>query len=115
MATSDGIDILGKRVEEFRRIKIVGCLDKLCLLLLVAHHFRESSKHLAHSSHLTGDIHIPHLIAIARLGTTLIRCAVSFQISTIMQAIPYPQSHVLGYQESLGYRLGIIKVSGDVD
>lgn len=110
MTCADVVDVLGERVKELRSVEAVGSLDELCLVLWIAHHLGETSQRLAHATYLTGDIHIPHFIAVAWFGTAFILCAISLHISAIVHTVPSPKSHVLGYQESLFGNLLVIKL-----
>ena len=114
MASADVIDVLAQRIIELRRIETVGCLEELCLLIRIGNHLRKTGERFAHSSHLTGDIHVPHLVAVARLGSALILGAVLLYVSAVVHAVPYPESHILGDEECLIADFLIIKVGSDV-
>ena len=85
------------------------------LLRLVGNHLRQAGERLLHASHLTGDVHVPHLIAVARLGAALSLCAVGLHVGAVMQSVPHPEAHVLGNDERLGGELLVVHEVGDVD
>ena len=114
MAGADIIDVLAQRIIELRRIETVGCLEELRLLIRIGNHLRKTGERFTHTSHLTGDIHVPHLIAVARLGSALILGTVLLHISAVVHAVPYPESHILGDEECLVADFLIIKVGSDV-
>ena len=114
MAGADVIDVLAQRIIELRRIETVGSLEELCLFIRIGNHLGKSGERFAHTSHLTGDVHVPHLVAVARLGSALILGAVLLYVSAVVHAVPYPESHILGDEESLIADFLIIKVGCDV-
>ena len=85
------------------------------LFLVCSRHFRQACQRLCHAAHLSGDVHIPHLIAVAGTLTTLILSAITFDVGAIVQAVPYPQSHVLGYEQRLVGCFFVVNIGGDVD
>ena len=114
MAGTDVVDVLAQRIIELRCIETVGCLEELCLLIRIGNHLRKTGERFAHTSHLTGDVHVPHLVAVAWLGSALILSAVLLYVSAVVHAVPYPESHILGNKECLVADFLIIKVGGDV-
>ena len=114
MAGTDIIDVLTQRIIELRCVETVGCLEEFCLFVRIGNHLRKTGERFAHTSHLTGDIHVPHLVAVARLGSALILGAVLFHVSAVVHAVPYPESHILGDEECLIADFLIIKVGCDV-
>ena len=114
MASADIIDVLTQRIIELRCVETVGCFEELCLFIRIGNHLRKTGERFAHSSHLTGDIHIPHLVAVARLGSALILGAVLLYVSAVVHAVPYPESHILGDEECLIADFLIIKVGCNV-
>ena len=114
MAGADIVDVLAQRIIELRCIETVGCLEELRLLIRIGNHLRKTRERFAHTSHLTGDIHVPHLVAVARLGSALILGAVLLHVSAVVHAVPYPESHILGDEECLVADFLIVKVGGDV-
>ena len=114
MAGADIIDVLAQRIIELRCVETVGCLEKFCLFIRIGNHLRKTGERFAHTSHLTGDVHVPHLVAVARLGSALILGSVLFHVSAIVHAVPYPESHILGDEECLVADFLIIKVGCDV-
>ena len=114
MAGTDIIDVLAQRIIELRCVETVGCLEELCLFIRIGNHLRKTGERFAHTSHLTGDVHVPHLVAVARLGSALILGAVLLYVSAVVHAVPYPESHILSDEESLVADFLIIKVGGDV-
>ena len=114
MAGTDIIDVLTQRIIELRCVETVGCLEKFCLFIRIGNHLRKTGERFAHTSHLTGDVHVPHLVAVARLGSALILGAVLLYISAVVHAVPYPKSHILGDEESLIADFLIIKIGCDV-
>ena len=114
MAGTDVVDVLAQRIVELRRIETVGRLKELRLLIRIGNHLRKTGERFAHTSHLTGDIHVPHLVTVAWLGSAFILGAVLLHVSAVVHAVPYPESHILGNEESLVADFLIIKVGGDV-
>ena len=114
MAGTDVIDVLAQRIIELRRIETVGCLEELCLFIRIGNHLRKTGERFAHTSHLTGYVHVPHLVAVARLGSALILGTVLLYVSAVVHAVPYPESHILGDEECLVADFLIIKVGCDV-
>ena len=115
MTRADGIDILSQGVKEGWTIEIVGSLQKMGLLFSIASHLGETRQRLCHTSHLASDVHVPHLIAIARTSTTLCLRSFAFDVSTIVQTVPHPQSHILGNEQGLGGSGFVIDIGGNVD
>ena len=114
MAGADIIDVLTQRIIELRCVETVGCLEEFCLFIRIGNHLRKTGERFAHTSHLTGDVHVPHLVAVARLGSALILGTVLFHVSAIVHAVPYPESHILGDEECLIADFLIIKVGCNV-
>ena len=114
MAGADVIDVLAQRIIELRRIETVGCLEELCLFIRIGNHLGKSGERFAHTSHLTGDVHVPHLVAVTRLGSAFILGAVLLYVSAVVHTVPYPESHILGDEECLVADFLIIKVGSDV-
>ena len=114
MAGTDIIDVLTQRIIELRRIETVGCLEELCLFIRIGNHLRKTGERFAHTSHLTGYVHVPHLVAVARLGSALILGTVLLYVSAVVHTVPYPESHILGDEECLVADFLIIKVGCDV-
>ena len=114
MAGTDVVDVLAQRIVELRCIETVGCLEELCLFIRIGNHLRKTGERFTHTSHLTGDVHVPHLIAVARLSSALILGAVLLHVSAVVHTVPYPESHILGDEECLIADFLIIKVGGDV-
>ena len=114
MAGTDIIDVFTQRIIELRCVETVGCLEEFCLFIRIGNHLRKTGERFAHTSHLTGDVHVPHLVAVTRLGSALILGAVLFHVSAVVHAVPYPESHILGDEESLIADFLIIKVGCDV-
>ena len=115
MTRADGVDILSQGVKEGWTIEIVGSLQKMGLLFSIASHLGETRQRLCHTSHLASDVHVPHLIAIARTSTTLCLRSFAFDVSTIVQTVPHPQSHILGNEQGLGGSGFVIDIGGNVD
>ena len=114
MTGTDVIDVLAQRIIELRCVETVGCLEELCLFIRIGNHLRKTGERFTHTSHLTGDVHVPHLVAVARRGSALILGAVLLYVSAVVHAVPYPESHILGDEESLIADFLIIKVGCDV-
>ena len=114
MAGADVIDVLAQRIIELRRVETVGCLEELCLFIRIGNHLRKTGERFTHTSHLTGDVHVPHLVAVARLGSALILGAVLLYVSAVVHTVPYPESHILGNKECLIADFLIVKVGDDV-
>ena len=115
MAGTDVVHVDRQWLVELGSIETVACLDELRLVILVRYHLGEASQRLTDASHLSGDVHVPHLIAVARLAATLVLCAVLLHISAVVHTVPHPESHVLGYLESLVANLLVVEVGSDVD
>ena len=115
MTGADVVDVPAQRVEELRRIKAVGCLEELRLLIRIGNHLGKSGERFAHSSHLSGYVHVPHLVSVARLGSALILVAILLHVSAIMHSVPHPEPHVLGYEKCLVADFLVIKIGGYVD
>ena len=78
-------------------------------------HFREAGQRLCHSPYLAGNIHVPHLIAVARTAAALGLRSLSKDVCAVVKAVPHPKAHILGDKQSLcSYSLVVHKV-GDVD
>ena len=112
---TDGINVPGQRVEEGRAVEVVGGFQQTGLLFWCTCHFRQACQRLSHAAHLTGNVHVPHLIAVARTCATLILLAVALRIGAIVQAIPHPESHVLGRDQRLGCHNRVVDISSNVD
>ena len=115
MTCADSVDIMRQRVEEGRAVEVTGSLQQTGFLVGVLGHLRESGQRLGHSSHLAGDIHVPHLIAIAGTLATLLLVAFALHIGAVVQAVPHPQSHILSNQQRLLGHLAVVDIGGDVD
>ena len=115
MAGADGVDVPGQGVEEGGAVEAGGCLQQVGLLLGIARHLREPCQRLCHAAHLAGDVHVPHLVAVAGLGAALVLTAVALHVGTVVQAVPHPQSHVLGDEQGLLGRGLVVDIGGDVD
>ena len=85
------------------------------LLLGSACHLREACQRLGHSAHLAGDVHVPHLVAVAGFGAALVLPSVALHEGAVVQAVPHPQSHILGNEQSLGGSGFVVDIGGDVD
>ena len=115
MTSAYVVDVSRQRVEELGRVEAVACLKQFGFLVLVAHHLRQACQRLADAAHLAGDIHIPHLIAVAGALAAFLLRSVLLHVGAVVHAVPHPQSHVLGNGEGLvGYGL-VVKQVGDVD
>ena len=99
MTRTDGIDVAGQRVEEGGRVETGSRLYQAVALLLVCDHHRQSSQRLRHAPHLTGDVHVPHLVTVTRLILALSLRTVFLHIGTVVQAVPHPESHVAGNEQ----------------
>ena len=115
MTRADGIDIACQGVEECRRVEVVRGLEQMGPLRGVVRHLGQTCQALGHATHLTGDVHVPHLVAVARLGTTFLLRAVALHVGAVVQTVPDPQAHVLGNQPGLVRNLLVIHIGGDVD
>ena len=60
------IHVVCHGVEECRCIEAVGRLDETGFLFLVLRHLCQPCQRLRHAAHLSGDVHVPHLVAVAR-------------------------------------------------
>ena len=114
MTGADVVDVLAQRIVELRCIETVGSFEELRLLIWIGNHLRKTGERFANTSHLTGDVHVPHLIAVARLGSALILGSVLLHVSAVVHSVPYPESHILGDEECLVADFLIIKIGGDV-
>ena len=87
----------------------------MSLFFGAAYHFRQSAERLCHTSHLAGNVHIPHLVAVAGSLASFLATAFRLHISAVVQTIPHPKSHVLGNEQCLvGNRL-VVDVESNVD
>ena len=109
------VDVPRQWVEELWGVKAVGCFDELGFLSLVVHHLRQTGKRLADASHLACDIHIPHLVAVARTLASFLLCSVLLDVSAVVHAVPHPQSHILGYEQCLVGDTLVIEICSNVD
>ena len=87
----------------------------MSLFFGLRHHRREACQALGHAAHLACDVHVPHLIAVAGTSTPFSLISIGLDVRTVMQAVPYPESHVLGNQKSLLGDGFVIDVVGNVD
>ena len=115
MTCTDGVYVLRQRVEEGRTIEIGGGLQQAQLLGHIAHHLREARQSLTHSTYLAGNIHVPHLIAVARTVATLLLRAFFRDEGAIGQSVPHPEAHIFrDEQRFLGNRL-VVYIVGNID
>ena len=106
VARTDGIHVHRQRVEEGGTVEIVGCFQQTLLLRQCPRHLRQTRQRLGHATHLAGYIHVPHLITVTRLPPAFVLTAISLHVGPIVQTVPYPETHVLRYQQGLiGHRL----------
>ena len=112
---ADGIHIPGQRVEEGRTVEVVGSFQQMGLFLGRASHLRQTGQRLSHATHLAGDVHVPHLIAVAWTGTPLVLTAVALDVCAVVQTVPYPETHILGDEQGLGGCWLVVDVGGDID
>ena len=115
VARADGIDVLGQWVEECRTVEAVGGLQQPGLFLRRSRHLRQSGQRLSHAAHLAGNIHVPHLVAVAGTGPALVLPAVALDVGAVVQAVPHPQSHVLSREQGLVGHSAVVDVGGNVD
>ena len=54
-------------------------------------------------------------MAVARLAATLLLGTVRLHKGAIVQAVPYPQAHILGNEQGLGGHPTVVHIGGDVD
>ena len=101
MPSTYGINVPSQRVEECRTVEVGSRFSQMRLFLSRTSHFRQSCQRFCHATHLAGYIHIPHFIAVARLGTPFLHATVTFGVCTVVQSVPYPQPHVLGSHQRL--------------
>ena len=101
MAGADIVDIAREGCEESRTVETVGGLQQTSLLGRVGYHFRQAGQGFADTAYLTGDVHVPHLIAVTRFGPAFILCTLFLHKGTIVHTVPNPQSHVFGNQKCL--------------
>ena len=87
----------------------------MCFFLSRSCHFRQSGQRFGHTTHLTGYIHVPHLITVAWLGASFLHTIITLHIGAEVQAVPYPQSHVLGNEQRLGCCGLVINIGGNID
>ena len=78
-------------------------------------HLREACQRFGHTAHLAGNVHIPHLIAVAGAGAALLLCALALDVGAVVQSVPHPKPHILSYQQGFLGDGFVIDVVGDVD
>ena len=115
MTRADGIDILRQRIEKGGTVKIGGCLQQMQLIGHIAYHLGKTRQSLSHATHLTGDVHVPHFITVARTAAALLLRSFFRDEGAIGQTVPHPESHVLGNKQSLGGYFLVIDIVGNVD
>ena len=115
VAGADIVDVLGKRVVESRRVEALRRLQETGLLDGIGHHRGQAGKRLLHAADLAGDVHIPHLIAVAGPRLALRLVAVRLHIRPVMQPVPHPEAHVLRDDERLRGNGRIVDIHGDVN
>ncbi len=115
MAGADGIDVPGQGTEEGRAVEVRGGLQQTGFILGRTGHLGQACQRLGHAPYLAGDVHVPHLVAVARTGAALRLGAVAIDIRTVVQAVPHPQPHVAGYEQGfVGHGL-VIDIGGNVN
>ena len=112
---ADIVDILRKRLIERRGIEALRRFQQVRLLHRVRRLGRQAGQGFLHAAHLAGDVHVPHLIAVARPCLALRLVAVHLHIGPVMQAVPHPEAHVLRDQQRLRGDLRIVDVLGNVN
>ena len=114
MTRTDVINVFGHRIKEGGGIKTIGCFNETGLFGWVAYHLWKTGKGFGHSAHLACDVHIPHLVSVARTGLSGSAVTIDLHICPVVHAVPYPQAHVFGNQQRfLGNSL-IVNIVGDV-
>ena len=68
-----------------------------------------------HAAHLTGDVHVPHLVAVAGPSASLLLSAVFLHVGAVVHAVPHPQPHILGDEQGLVGNGFVVHVGGYVD
>ena len=108
------INVSRQRFVEGGTVKEVRSLQQTGLLRGVAHHLRQSCQRLARTAVLAGNVHVPHLVAVAGSGPSFLACALRLHVGAVVHSVPYPQAHILGRQQRLGCHLGLVHVGGNV-
>ena len=115
VSCADGIHVLCQGPEEGGTVEAVGGFEQSRFVFAIGHHLRQAGQRLGHASHLASDIHVPHLMAVARSCPSLGAVAVALHVCAIVHAVPHPQAHVLGYEQRfLGDGI-VVDVGGYVD
>ena len=114
MAGADVVDILGERVVERGRVEAARSLHEMRFLLRIGDHAGQPGKDFLHAAHFAGDVHVPHLVAVAGPGLALRLVPVHLHVRAVMQPVPDPKAHVFRNQEGLGGDLLVVDVRGDV-
>ena len=115
VACANIIDISCQWFVEGGTVEIGRCLEKSCFLFGTAHHLRKTGQRFTCTPIFTGNVHVPHLIAVARCGSAFLLRTVGFHISAVMKSVPYPEAHILGYQQRFGGHCGIIYIGSNLD
>ena len=114
VARTYGVDVHGQRIVEGGAVETVRRLDKSRLILFVVDHLGQTCQRLAHAADLACNVHVPHLIAVARTGTPLLLRAAGLDIGAVVHAVPHPKAHILGYEQRLVGDSVVVDVCRDI-
>ena len=109
------VDILGQGLVEGRRVKVAGGFGQALLLRRVAYHGAQAGEGFLHAAHFSGNVHVPHFVAVAGPGLAFGLGAFGVHVSAIVEAVPYPQAHVLGNEQGFGGNGFVVYVVGNVN
>ena len=77
-------------------------------------HFRKAGQRFANAAHLACDVHVPHLIPVARTLATFFLSALVADKGAVVHTVPHPKAHVFGNGEGLVGRGLFVEECGDV-